>query len=498
MSADVPAGRASRSGTLSRSRGIAEGAGLVLLWLGLWILGLLAEQVTHASVWFPPSALTFATLVIVGLRAVVPLLIACILVTFFSVAHYGIELDFAKTLMAGIGFGVAHVGVYLVGATVLQRDARRHHHSLPRIIIAFIFIAVVTSALATVAVLSSLLLTHMMPIQALQDAWLAFWTGDMVALIVLAPLIAAMLMRFAARTVFWIAPLETLASGHLTLPFVIKLCTSLTLVSASMLFAWKVGTVESAFVVFFCIIPQMWITHTERPLRTAISIALSSLCIVLWLSVLNLSETVFVYQFAIAIIATTAYVGMAIPVLVSDNELLRRRIMSDTLTGAASRDFLVQQANLEIGRSDRTGRPLSLLVIDIDHFKSINDRFGHATGDRILVNCSKILSRTLRSTDILARFGGDEFVALLPDTDVAAAVNIADRLQQQVRTASVEDEHLSVSIGAAELRAGEEFNSLFDRADRALYRAKRAGRDRVFPEAGDDERHTSRPTDDYT
>ena len=154
--------------------------------------------------------------------------------------------------------------------------------------------------------------------------------------------------------------------------------------------------------------------------------------------------------------------------------------MVDRLTGAASREFLEQQAALELRRNQRNGGSLSLLVIDLDHFKRINDERGHVTGDRVLTAASGAIRDVLRSGDVFARFGGDEFVALLPDTEPDVAGDVAERVRQAIRAVDCDAPGpLTASIGLAESRPGDDFGQLFERADGALYEAKRTGRDRM-------------------
>ena len=159
-----------------------------------------------------------------------------------------------------------------------------------------------------------------------------------------------------------------------------------------------------------------------------------------------------------------------------------RRAAEDPVTGTGSRLALqLSLAQLQAG-ADRSGVPFSLIIVDVDNFKEINDRFGHVEGDRVLKSLAQTLRRRLREQDFLARYGGDEFVALLPSTGVAGAVELADDLRRRVRheTSLPEGAEMSVSIGVVTYpeHAGE-LGALFDLGDRALYASKAAGRDRV-------------------
>lgn len=154
--------------------------------------------------------------------------------------------------------------------------------------------------------------------------------------------------------------------------------------------------------------------------------------------------------------------------------------VTDPLTGVYNRNMLHHALHREVGLSRRHHTPLSLVIVDIDGLKSVNDSYGHAAGDKFIRTIADCLSRSLRETDLLSRFGGDEFAILLSNTDLRGAAVLAENIRRRVeRTVPhFEDETLraSVSIGIASLARQDNDNGLFLRADRALYRAKRAGR----------------------
>jgi diguanylate cyclase (GGDEF)-like protein len=175
--------------------------------------------------------------------------------------------------------------------------------------------------------------------------------------------------------------------------------------------------------------------------------------------------------------------------LLDANAQLRRDAQTDPLTGLANRRHLEAVAALEIARARRWGAPMAVLMIDADHFKSINDRFGHGAGDEVLRELAARCARAIRSHDVLARWGGEEFVALLPKCDLAAAKVVAARMLAAVREGPMDaiGERVTVSIGVAPFTPEDrELGPVVDRADQALYRAKREGRDRcaVHGDAG--------------
>lgn len=160
-------------------------------------------------------------------------------------------------------------------------------------------------------------------------------------------------------------------------------------------------------------------------------------------------------------------------------ELLRLAV-TDALTGVWNRRHGEQLFQAELTDARETGRPLTLLMLDIDHFKSINDRYGHQAGDRVLIEVSRRLQEGLPSTDVVARWGGEEFVILLRDADIEDAVVTAEKLRGLIADNVFLDAGLvTASIGAAELTAGDDLDSWLAHADEALYKAKRSGRNAV-------------------
>ncbi|MDQ7016136.1 MAG: GGDEF domain-containing protein [Gammaproteobacteria bacterium] len=157
----------------------------------------------------------------------------------------------------------------------------------------------------------------------------------------------------------------------------------------------------------------------------------------------------------------------------------------DALTGANNRTSLEQLLPREIKLSQRHNTPISLLVVDLDHFKNINDRFGHSAGDTLLREITHIFHRYLRDTDLIFRYGGDEFVIALSNTDQEGAQIVAERIQQGVANSQFilknMTVNISVSIGLTQIYADDDLNSAFCRADEGLYQAKRQGRNAVVP-----------------
>lgn len=162
-----------------------------------------------------------------------------------------------------------------------------------------------------------------------------------------------------------------------------------------------------------------------------------------------------------------------------------RAAMFDGLTGIHNRRWLDETLHRLATRHERGGSVLSLSLIDIDHFKQFNDRFGHAAGDHVLTTVATVLSTNLRPTDLVARFGGEEFVILFPDTDLDHALIAAERVRHAVEIAEnrMPDgtplPRITISMGVAQMQPQQPVAELLKIADHAMYRAKQTGRNRV-------------------
>jgi diguanylate cyclase len=158
-------------------------------------------------------------------------------------------------------------------------------------------------------------------------------------------------------------------------------------------------------------------------------------------------------------------------------------VREDQLTGALNRRGMDEAFEKEIARARRAAAPLSLALLDIDHFKKLNDSLGHQAGDRALVHLARVVRNLLRPTDVLARYGGEEFLILLPESTADDGRQVMQRVQRELTKEFFLHDNQKVlitfSAGVAEMQAGEERDSLIGRADAAMYRAKAAGRNRV-------------------
>ena len=162
---------------------------------------------------------------------------------------------------------------------------------------------------------------------------------------------------------------------------------------------------------------------------------------------------------------------------------LEKMATTDELTELLNRREIIRLLELEIARAERQGSALSIMMLDLDHFKAVNDRHGHQAGDRALIRAAESFKQLLRKTDFIGRIGGEEFLVILPDTDINNAFELAERVRQALQqhiTDNPSEPACTVSIGVAQCRAGDNLYSLIQRADETLYQAKSNGRNCVY------------------
>jgi diguanylate cyclase len=171
-------------------------------------------------------------------------------------------------------------------------------------------------------------------------------------------------------------------------------------------------------------------------------------------------------------------------------EAIRAESLTDPLTGLGNRKYFDRSLEAAVASALATGEPLSLLMFDIDYFKSFNDSYGHLTGDQVLRLVGMSLKQSIKGQDITARYGGEEFAVVLPDTALRQALTVADHIRRAVMSKELKKKstgeilgRVTISVGVSMLKPSDDVDSLIERADACLYAAKRAGRNRVVCEA---------------
>ena len=193
----------------------------------------------------------------------------------------------------------------------------------------------------------------------------------------------------------------------------------------------------------------------------------------------DLIQQIYVAGYTLSVFLLT--IGFILLVNHRLRRLLEFQASHDALTGAFSRGAFLDLLGKEIERARRHDRPLSLLLLDLDHFKAVNDRHGHLVGDRVLTEFAVRVDGQLRRADVFGRYGGEEFAVLLPETPLADALLVAERIRAAIAAPSTHGlPPCTVSIGVAQWHAGWDTDGLLADADAALYKAKRGGRNRVL------------------
>lgn len=171
-------------------------------------------------------------------------------------------------------------------------------------------------------------------------------------------------------------------------------------------------------------------------------------------------------------------------------EAIRAETLTDPLTGLGNRKYFDRMIDMAVQGALASGDPLSLLLLDIDHFKSFNDSYGHLTGDQVLRLVGMSLKQTIKGQDITARYGGEEFAVVLPNTALRQALTVADHIRRAVMAKELKKKstgeilgRVTISVGVAMLKQEDDTDALIERADACLYAAKRNGRNRVICEA---------------
>jgi diguanylate cyclase (GGDEF)-like protein len=165
-------------------------------------------------------------------------------------------------------------------------------------------------------------------------------------------------------------------------------------------------------------------------------------------------------------------------------EDLRQQAIRDALTGVHNRRYLTEVTEKELSRAERHQYPVSFILVDLDHFKDINDTYGHQAGDRVLIAIADLLCRETRRSDVVCRYGGEEFLLMLPETNLETALQRAENLRQAIAKANISHEthtlHLTASIGVTMYPAhGKDLDELFKNVDTAMYQSKNSGRNQV-------------------
>jgi diguanylate cyclase (GGDEF)-like protein len=302
--------------------------------------------------------------------------------------------------------------------------------------------------------------------------WMTWWLGDAVGALVVAPCV-----------LLWIAkPLTGWPRERLVEAWALFACV---LATGGLVFGgFFPSQVQNYPLEFLCLPPLLWAAMRFGPREASTSVLFLSVVAVLGTLLgygpfvrATEQESLFLLQAYSGVAAITT---LSMAAVVSQRRTLESQLrhlsVTDPLTGIANYRLLIQRLTAEIIRTQRTGRQFTVLLLDVDNLKKINDRHGHLVGSRALCRVADVLRRSCRATDTPARYGGDEFALVLPEADKAAAQQIATRLLQRLAR-DAEQPPLTVSLGVATYPFhGETPEQLLEAADQLLYAMKTSGR----------------------
>jgi diguanylate cyclase (GGDEF)-like protein len=225
--------------------------------------------------------------------------------------------------------------------------------------------------------------------------------------------------------------------------------------------------------------PLMVFTYFVLRRRDAIIFSLAMMVFLSWLTWHYIDPDLALRHF-VSMLLVVVLINIVLSVISSLHQTLARQALTDPLTGCFNRRFMDQELEALVVRGKRYSVTASVLLLDIDHFKSINDTFGHGKGDEVLQKIVEIAGARIRRGDRLFRFGGEEFLLLLEQTDAEGATLVAEDIRQRIEAAELIPGHtVTVSIGVGQYLAGQSIETWTRAADAALYQAKAGGRNRV-------------------
>lgn len=419
-----------------------------------------------ASIW-PPSGLFLAALLLAPRNRWQFLIFAALVGNAVSdVVFHG------KTLPVAIGFWLANTAEAIVGALVLQRvlgspfAITRLKHA-----VRFIFAALASGTLVGATVGAGVVSAAFNVPYG--DAWRVWWFSGVMGILLVAPPVTNLIVCKP-----WREPGLKFRAAEASI--VISGLTALSV---------YVFRFNSEPLVYTALPFLMWAS-----IRLRICGATLSTIVLAGITVWNTANGFgpFVQDFPVVhqVVLTQGYLAVAIVISLTlasmtmeqgeSRRQLEQLATLDSLTGLHNRRSFDTRLDEEISRFQRTERPLSLLIIDVDHFKQFNDQFGHPAGDAALQRVARLLEKTARATDFVVRIGGEEFAVLMPETDESNAVIAGERFREAIRDAVWPHRQITVSIGAATRSADIPHEaSLVMQADMALYRSKKSGRDCV-------------------
>ena len=455
---------------------------LLALWLGSFLLAAALEHAPHASLWFPPAAVTFAGLFSIGWRAVPAVLVACVLGTWLTESgNTEGEVRLGVFAVSSLVFAVIHIGAYALPAMVLRRLAPSAPAELTmRPVSQFLLLGALGAVLAAGLGTVGLSRTDLLDAPDLFEIASAWWIGDYAALVTLAPFLALVLRKVGGDAGVRRFPPFEWGEWRLGRSAASKLALLFAVTLAILLGYLELSNSRALLVVLVLpVVLQLWIVHTESLASAQLGLLGFSLLTVGAAAGFDVGDDALVLQFAAISLAANTYLSLAAPALYAANERLRNQVSHDGLTGALSRTHFEDRVAIELARALRRSQPAAIVMLDLDGLKALNDTHGHAAGDLALRELVVRSKACLGPDDFMARLSGDEFALFLPGADAARAGHVVATIRQRLAAEPVQPLgfHVAASFGIATTSGdGASLSQLLQAADGAMYADKRARR----------------------
>ncbi|MCG2581035.1 MAG: sensor domain-containing diguanylate cyclase [Marinobacter sp.] len=429
----------------------------------------------------------------------------------------------AFPLWAALSFGTVNILETLIAALMIQRLTGKQFRfdSLKSALVFLVSAPAIASATAAIMGATVYMLLGRSDSSFLA-MWRLWWFGDALGLMILTPLLVTLchavkyrlvpfkMAKLAELTLLWVGMILTGSNAlidtsinelhfHLTpmllLPFVVwaatRFNTAIAASTTAIIAGMSTGYLVSGIHPYATTLPQfaVWQTQEYLAVVSIISIGLSALMQELrdQRHRLEFATEALKYQNELLeekVQERTQSLEQANSELTSLNSRLKELASTDHLTGIANRRQFYEAGERELHRLKHSQGTAVLIALDLDHFKTINDQYGHEAGDNVLRQTLPPVKNNIRPSDLFARVGGEEFLILLPNVEEATAVRIAERIREQIATAKFEvpsgTTRITVSLGVAEWDQACDLSTLINRADIALYQAKRGGRNCTY------------------
>lgn len=432
----------------------------------------------YATAVWPPSGIAVAATLLFGNRIWPGIWIGA------ALANYTVN----SSLFAAVMIGTGNTLEAIAGATLIQfLIGVPYRFERGEDVVKFVALAALSATIAATVALVPLAFANSLSWRELFRNWLTWWQGDATGIIIVAPLVLSWCIRDAGA---WTRQkqMEGIAFGFLLLA------------AASVVFV-NVAAPLAPFARAFVILPFIIWAAFRFSQREVTTVTAAVCAIAVWDTVASLGSTASVslnesLLLLLAFISTLVITGLVLSAVVGERSRamdqlreamqdLRAQAVTDPLTNLLNRRYMGEFLPRELIRTRRQGNSLAVIMIDVDHFKRFNDRFGHDAGDLVLTQVAELLKAHIRGSDIACRYGGEEFALVLPDTTLEGAHRRAESIRAAIKRLELSHDgrpidNVTASLGVALFpHHAAESDALVRASDEALYEAKRAGRDRV-------------------